>query len=129
MNSFSNLIKAIILILLLFPQYTFAQVDNNALKISKEIYSEFLSPFCPGRSLSDCPSTKASKLKEDIYNNVSSGQDKEVVLDNLFKEFGYEYSSKPRFYGISSLAWLIPIGFLVVLLLSLFFWIRKNSKS
>ena len=121
------LIFILLITLLIFPRKTIFAEDLN-LKVSKEIYTEFLSPYCPGRALIDCPSQKATVLKEKIFQEVKSGKSKNQVLDDLLKEYGNEYSSKPKLSGFASLAWIVPIAFPILIASFFLFWILKNKK-
>ena len=85
-----------------------------------------MSPYCPGKLLSDCPSAKASELKKTIREDLANGKSKESVLANLNDEFGEEtMKSVPDESGFGLLAWSAPFLFLVV---GLFFGIRSLFK-
>lgn len=95
---------------------------------SQEIYQEFLSPFCPGRSLADCPSKRATELKLEISGKLEAGQDKELVLSELMKEYGEHLNSKPATTGFALLAWAVPIVFVLLACVFVFRWL-KNMKE
>ena len=113
-------------IILLITSYAYAETPLN---IAQEIYAEVLSPFCPGRALKDCPSEAASDLKKDIIESLEQGENKQEVLDALYKEYGSQISANPRFSGVGLLAWLIPGGFLGLGLLVVTFWVLRNKKE
>ncbi len=124
----AKLLKFIFLVLALLPILLLAEATPEAKQQAHEIYQEFLSPFCPGRALSDCPSSKADLLKNRILNELSEGQTKEAVLHNLETEFGAEYNAKPKLTGFAGLAWMIPLGFILILLILGIFWIKRASS-
>ncbi|RIL03507.1 MAG: hypothetical protein DCC75_12875 [Proteobacteria bacterium] len=96
---------------------------------ANEIFSELLSPFCPGRALGDCPSTKATELKEDVRTMLKDGQTKEQVLAELFERFGDEISALPPASGFGLWAWLAPGIFLLIGGLIWWAWLKGASSS
>ena len=66
------------MIVLMLALPAFAQIADRE-KVASEISSSILSPFCPGRVLSDCPSTDAGKLKHQIRERLYQGQTREEV--------------------------------------------------
>ena len=93
------------------------------------VFTHFLSPFCPGRTLQDCPSKKATELKAEIRNRLNSGQTDEQVLNDLLKEYGEQYRAAPTIEGFGSLAWFVPLGFFLLGLGVVTRRIFKGSKA
>ncbi len=83
-------------------------------KQSYEMYQQVFSPFCPGRSLNDCPSSKAHELKADMRAQLEQGVPPEQVLSQVFEKFGDKYRAVPTFEGFGRFAWLAPIAFLLL---------------
>jgi cytochrome c-type biogenesis protein CcmH len=79
-----------------------------------QIYQQVFSPFCPGRSLNDCPSAKATELKTEMRQKLESGTSSEEILKDVFARYGDKYRTVPRFQGVGALVWLVPIGFVVI---------------
>jgi len=103
------------LICVLFVGVVEAQEKQSAeqyKRTAQEIYLEINSPFCPGRSLHDCPTEKASELKEKILTQLTEGKVKEEVITNLATEFGNSIKALPDFKGANILAWLLPVVFI-----------------
>ncbi len=86
-----------------------AELDKQALVL----YQQVMSPFCPGRALSDCPSSKAHDLKFEMRQKLESGTPPEVILAEVFAKYGDQYRAVPGFSGFALLAWLAPLAFLV----------------
>jgi len=78
---------------------------------SVELYQQVLSPFCPGRSLQDCPSSKAHELKAEMRSRLEQGVAPEEVLGGVFARFGDQYRAVPAYQGFGMLIWWIPLGF------------------
>ena len=81
------------------------------------LYQQVFSPFCPGRSLNDCPSSKAAELKDQMRAELEAGKAPEVILNEVFQKFGDQYRAVPQFAGVGMFVWLVPIGFVVIGLL------------
>lgn len=78
------------------------------------LYQDVLSPFCPGRSLNDCPSSKAQELKNLMRQHVEAGASNEQVLEQVFATYGEQYRAVPRYAGFGKLIWWIPALFVIV---------------
>jgi cytochrome c-type biogenesis protein CcmH len=78
------------------------------------LYQQVFSPFCPGRSLNDCPSSKAAELKDQMRAELEAGKAPEVILNEVFQKFGDQYRAVPQFAGVGMFVWLVPIAFVVV---------------
>jgi cytochrome c-type biogenesis protein CcmH len=88
--------------------------EEELLKRSHELYQQVLSPFCPGRSLNDCPSSKAQELKDELRSRLQAGESQKEILDDVFAKFGDQYRAVPVFAGFGIFVWLVPIGFVVL---------------
>jgi cytochrome c-type biogenesis protein CcmH/NrfF len=83
-------------------------------KQSYELYQQVFSPFCPGRSLNDCPSSKAHELKLEMRAQLESGVPPQTILENVFAKFGEKYRAVPAYQGFGKLVWWVPFGFVAV---------------
>lgn len=81
-------------------------------KKAYDLYQKVFSPFCPGRSLNDCPSSKAQELKAEMRGQLESGVPPEVILEGVFETFGQKYRAIPQYSGVGKLVWWVPLGFL-----------------
>ncbi|MEN9846082.1 MAG: hypothetical protein RIS36_1229 [Pseudomonadota bacterium] len=78
------------------------------------LYQQVFSPFCPGRSLNDCPSSKAAELKDQMRAELEAGKAPEVILNEVIQKFGEQYRAVPQFSGVGMFVWLVPIGFVAL---------------
>ena len=63
-----------------------------------------MSPFCPGRTLSDCPSEYAGQWRHDIQRMVDEGKTPEQIQAELERRAGGDLSGSPNRgagYGLS----------------------------
>lgn len=86
-----------------------AELDKRA----SNVYQQVFSPFCPGRSLNDCPSSKAHDLKMELREQLSNGESEDQVLESVFAKYGDKYRAIPRYVGFGKLVWWIPLLFLL----------------
>jgi cytochrome c-type biogenesis protein CcmH/NrfF len=108
----------------------FAAADGAAPGWGYGLWNELMSPFCPGRTLADCPSEQAEQLREWIVAQEEQGRAKEDVTSELFRSFGDVLRQAPAAEGIGLAAYLVPIaifgagGGLVALFLA-----RRNGAA
>ena len=77
---------------------------------SYELWNELMSPFCPGRSLADCPSDRADSLRMWILVQESAGRAREDVEQELVERYGDSVLSAPRARGFGLTAYAVPIA-------------------
>lgn len=123
---FKHLLRQILCSLILLAS-THAQ--DPSLESAEQIYSEVLSPFCPGRALKDCPSSSADELKTKILIDLNSGKSKQEILDELYQTYGDDIRSVPAFKGLGLFAWLAPVLFVVIGLIFLFVNLSKTKSK
>jgi cytochrome c-type biogenesis protein CcmH/NrfF len=95
-------------------------VDRDA----SYIFNTVMSPFCPGRLLSNCPSAEAADLRDAIRAKLHAGASRQDVLDELYDTYGEEILGSPR----GAMAWLVPIGVIVAGGIGLLLWLRVTSR-
>lgn len=109
---------------LLTPVLCLADTDPAIEAETHKIAHTVLSPYCPGRLLSDCPSKAASDLKKEIYKKLDSGMSPEAVVEDLYMTFGDKIRAVPATHGFGLFAWIAPFAFLLLGGLALFLWLR-----
>jgi len=75
---------------------------------SRELESELMSPYCPGRSLIECPSPQATELRLWIQAQEKAGVSRGDVEARLFEQFGDTLRHSPRAEGWGLWAYLVP---------------------
>jgi cytochrome c-type biogenesis protein CcmH len=78
-----------------------------------ELAAELMSPFCPGRTLADCPSPAAANIRMWILVQAAAGRTKEDVEDELLARYGDRIRSAPKAEGFGWAAYLVPLGVFV----------------
>jgi cytochrome c-type biogenesis protein CcmH/NrfF len=75
---------------------------------SRELERSLMSPYCPGRSLIECPSQKAVELRLWIQAQEKAGVPRAEVEARLFEEWGDQLLHAPRASGWGLWAYLVP---------------------
>ena len=76
--------------------------------VANAVAHEVMSPYCPGVTLHDCPSSSAQEMRAEIVAWAEDGMDKGAILERLEAEFGPSIRAVPRAEGAGLLAWLLP---------------------
>lgn len=101
-----------------------AQTDQ-AEALAQEISETTMSPFCPGRTISSCPSPQARELRAEIHHWLEAGSTKQQVLDRLLTAYGEDVRGEPQSEGFGLVGWLLPPLFVLV---SAIFMIMKLRR-
>ena len=72
---------------------------QEAARRAYDLSSELMSPFCPGRTLQDCPSPDAGAVREQIRGWVDAGVSDAEIRARVEASFG------DRVVGIPRSAW------------------------
>ena len=75
-----------------------------------DLGDELMSPFCPGRTLSSCPSPQAAELVQWIVTQEAAGATREEVLEVLVERYGEEILGAPPAKGITLWAYVFPVA-------------------
>lgn len=75
---------------------------------ASDLAHELMSPFCPGKLLSDCTSPNAGELREEMATRIAAGESAEAVKADLVRQYGAEILGAPEAEGIGLLAWVLP---------------------
>jgi len=73
-----------------------------------EVANELMSPFCPGRTLADCPSSYAESLRMWIIVQEAAGRSRADVENELFERYGDIMRPAPRAEGLGLAAYIVP---------------------
>jgi cytochrome c-type biogenesis protein CcmH len=120
--------RIFILLLVSFAAPAFALSPAEE-QIAQGIFHSVMSPYCPGRLLTDCPSTQAHELKEKIRTDIAQGKSETAIEEDLVALFGETVWAAPRARGFGLAAWITPFLFLLVGALLIFSWLRSRNRA
>jgi cytochrome c-type biogenesis protein CcmH/NrfF len=75
---------------------------------------DLMSPYCPGRTLAECPSPQATELRFWILTQGAAGASKAEVRGMLSDRFGDILLSAPKAEGWGFSAYAVPIVFFLL---------------
>ena len=75
---------------------------------ARRLFSRIMSPYCPGLTLTTCPSEGAVILKDSIRAELASGRSSEQVMRGLEVRFGAGIHASPPARGFGLVAWITP---------------------
>lgn len=76
--------------------------------LANDVSSNVMSPFCPGVTLHDCPSEKATDYRAKIVGWAEEGWSKERIMARIRSDFGPGVNATPPAGGAGILAWILP---------------------
>jgi cytochrome c-type biogenesis protein CcmH/NrfF len=95
------------LVFALLASSTLAQ-DEPEIVIARqahELSRELMSPYCPGRTLADCPSPDAGAVRDEIRESLRAGEAIDSIRTRIESRFGAQVIGVPT----TTLGWMIPI--------------------
>lgn len=79
--------------------------------VANDISARIMSPFCPGVTLHDCPSDRASELRAEIASWAANGASEAEIVGRLENEYGGgTIRAVPPDEGAGLLVWLVPFA-------------------
>ncbi len=91
--------------------------------------NELMSPYCPGRALTECPSPQAGELREWILEQERAGVSREDVEAELFGTYGDQLLQAPRAEGLGLLAYAMPAALFLLGGVVVFAFLRRQRSA
>ena len=66
-------------------------------------------PVCQGLSVADSPAAMAVNMKEQVRELLSRGYTEKQILSYFERSYGQFVLLEPKFEGVTTLVWLLPI--------------------
>lgn len=103
--------------------------DPAAIPTADEVERRVMSPFCPGLTLSDCPTTQAAELRGRIAGRIDAGGTNEEIDRWLVGSYGESVLARPR----GPAAFLVPLAALMtgtaLLVIGVSRWARARPRD
>ncbi|MCC6954052.1 MAG: cytochrome c-type biogenesis protein CcmH [Deltaproteobacteria bacterium] len=91
-----------------------AETPPATLNDAAVLFDSVMSPYCPGRTLSACPSDDARVLREEILASLVEGRSVEQEKERLISKYGPEILGTPADPRMRLASWGIPALFFLV---------------
>jgi cytochrome c-type biogenesis protein CcmH len=82
-------------------------------------------PVCQGLSIADSPSEMAVNMKRQVRELLSRGFSEDQILDYFEHSYGQFVLLKPKFRGVTSFVWTLPVLVLILGVGIVFMKMRK----
>ncbi len=96
---------------------------------AQDISDSVMSPFCPGRTLSSCPSPQARDLRAQISVWLKQGYSENGVRNQLLTIYGEDVRGTPKNEGFGLFGWTAPFIFVLLLLLGMIYSLTRLRSS
>ena len=94
-----------------------------------DLPNDLMSPFCPGRSLADCPSPDAASLRMWILVQAAAGRTRADIEDELYQRYGEMIRSAPKPEGIGAAAYWMPAAVFLSGGALVFWFLRRATRG
>lgn len=96
---------------------------------TSEVASLLRCPVCQGMSVADSPSEMAVNMKGQVRELLARGYTEEQILKYFELSYGQFVLLKPKFEGVTSMVWLLPVFALLIGGTIVFFTLRRLEKG
>ena len=87
-----------------------APLQGDALeRETQSIAEELRCPVCQGLSVADSPSEMAVNMKHEVRDLLARGYTREQIEAHFVRSYGEFVLLKPRFNGVNTLVWILPL--------------------
>jgi cytochrome c-type biogenesis protein CcmH len=87
-----------------------SQLEQKTMAISAELRC----PVCQGLAIGDSPSIMAANMKAQVRELLERGYTEEQILSYFEKSYGQFVLLKPKFQGVNTLVWILPVAILAI---------------
>jgi cytochrome c-type biogenesis protein CcmH len=96
---------------------------------TQEVGSLLRCPVCQGMAVSDSPAEMAVNMKEQVRELLARGYTEEQILQYFELSYGQFVLLKPKFEGVNSLVWMLPLIALAIGGAIVFAKIRRLQRA
>jgi cytochrome c-type biogenesis protein CcmH len=86
-------------------------------------------PVCQGLAIADSPSEMAINMRGQVRELYSRGYTEEQILSYFERSYGQFVLLKPKFQGVNSLVWTLPLFVLIAGVAIVFLKLRKLEAA
>ncbi|HVR41733.1 MAG TPA: cytochrome c-type biogenesis protein CcmH [Thermoanaerobaculia bacterium] len=96
---------------------------------TSEVSALLRCPVCQGLSVADSPSEMAVNMKGQVRELLARGYTEEQILKYFELSYGQFVLLKPKFQGVNTLVWLLPILALALGVAVVWMKLRKLEQA
>lgn len=102
---------------------------DDLTRTTQDIASSIRCPVCQGLSIADSPAEMAQNMKAQVRELLSRGYTREQILGYFEKSYGQFVLLAPKFQGVNSLVWTLPILALIFGIFVVFMKMKSLEKA
>ena len=127
--------KRLLLIILFLLSVNSYAVDTRQLSDPKQqesyeiLTKELRCLVCQNQTIADSNADLAADLRRQVYEMLEKGKSREEIVQFMTDRYGDFVLYKPAFAGKTTLLWIAPVIFLLMGLITVFFFIRRKNAS
>lgn len=87
---------------------------DDLTRTTQDLASSIRCPVCQGLSIADSPAEMAQNMKAQVRELLSRGYTREQILSYFERSYGQFVLLKPKFQGVTTLVWTLPIFALIL---------------
>ncbi len=124
-----------LLLLALLAQQPVAPVSADpvaataAHRAATALIESLQSPFCPGLTLSACPSWHADTLRQSLRQRVLAGESPPALRREMAARYGQYVLGEPTWHGFDVLGWVGPGALLLLAGGTLWMLLRRRRAQ
>ena len=84
---------------------------------------------CQNQTIADSNAELAADLRRQVYEMLENGKSRDDIVQFMTDRYGDFVLYKPAFKGKTTILWIAPIVFLLMGLITVFFFIRRKKAS
>lgn len=104
-------------------------LDEKQYLLYKKTAKDLRCPTCTGLSVLESDARFSVQIKDLVEEKVKEGKSKQEILDFFESRYGPWILREPPKKGVNLLAWLFPIGLMVVGPIVIWFTVWRKRKN
>ncbi|MEC7837390.1 MAG: cytochrome c-type biogenesis protein CcmH [Chloroflexota bacterium] len=126
--TYNKLLKIGISIILIFSiNACFASQNNSEESLYIKLEKEIMCPVCDGQTLDQSQSLIADDMKNTIKKKIQEGYNEEEIKIYFIKRYGNSVLAYPTMTGFNAIAYIIPSISVVIGILILGLYIKRDK--
>ena len=103
--------------------------DPNQQETYETLTKELRCLVCQNQTIADSNAELAGDLRRQVYEMLQQGKSREEIIQFMTDRYGDFVLYKPAFKGKTSVLWIAPVVFLLLGLITVFFFIRRKKSA
>lgn len=120
---------AVVVVVMVVVLFARSGPDNSPRARADRLAHELACPECSGESVADSNSVSARAIRDDIPHRIAQGESDAQIRAAYVSQYGERILLTPSGSGIGVVAWMVPVGALLLGLFGIGFALRRWSRT